>query len=48
MPSFTLLNIFNCYLVKEFNTRDVDDEMIKDIFKDAFSFTDFLKSLFKK
>ena len=39
MPSFTPLNTFNGYLVKELNIRDVNDKIIKDAFKDAFSFT---------
>jgi hypothetical protein len=45
MPLFTPLNIFNSYLVKELNIRDVDNKIIKDAFKDAFSFTNPLKSL---
>jgi len=48
MPFFTPLNIFNSYLVKEFNIRDVDDKIIKDAFKDALFFINFLKSLPKK
>ena len=35
----------NSYLVKELNTRNVNDKIIKDAFKDALSFTNSLKSL---
>jgi len=42
MPFFTPLNTFNSYLVKELNIHDVNDKIIKDAFKDAFSFTSFL------
>ena len=48
MPFFTLLNIFNSYLVKKFNIYNVDNKTIKDAFKDALSFTNFLKFLLKK
>jgi len=48
MPFFKLLNTFNSYLVKELNIYNVDDEIIKDAFKDALSFTNPLKSLPKK
>ena len=45
MPSFTPLNTSNSYLVKELNTRDINDKIIKDAFKDALSFTNPLESL---
>jgi len=48
IPSFIPLNIFNSYLVKKFNIRDVDNKIIKDAFKDALSFTNLLKSLPKE
>jgi len=38
MPSFIPLNIFNSYLVKELNMRDVDNKIIKDTLKDALFF----------
>ena len=41
MPSFIPLNTSNSYLVKELNTRNVDDKIIKD----ALSFTNSLESL---
>ena len=41
MPSFTPLNTSNSYLVKELNTRDINDKIIKD----ALSFTNPLNSL---
>ena len=44
MPLFIPLNITNSYLVKELNTYDVDDKIIKD----ALSFTNPLKSLPKE
>ena len=45
MPLFTPLNIFNSYLVKKLNMRNIDDKIIKDAFKDALFFTNPLKSL---
>jgi len=48
MPSFIPLNTSNSYLVKELNTRDVDNEIIKDAFKDALFFTNPLESLPKE
>jgi len=48
MPFFILLNTSNSYLVKELNIHDVDNEIIKDAFKDALSFTNPLKSLPKE
>ena len=45
MPLFTPLNTSNSYLVKELNMRDVNNEIIKDTFKDALSFTNPLGSL---
>ena len=38
MPLFTPLNTSDSYLVKELNMRDIDNEIIKDAFKDTFSF----------
>jgi len=48
MLSFTPLNIFNSYLVKELNIYNVNNKIIKNAFKDAFSFTDFLRPLPKE
>jgi len=48
MPFFTPLNTTNSYLVKELNIRDINNKIIKDAFKDAFSFINPLKSLPKK
>jgi len=48
MPLFIPLNTSNSYLVKELNMRDIDNEIIKDVFKDALSFTDPLRPLPKK
>jgi len=48
MPSFTPLNTSDSYLVKELNMRDINDEIIKDTFKDALSFTNPLGSLPKE
>ena len=45
MFSFIPLNMSNSYLVKELDTRDIDDEIIEDIFKDTLSFTNPLESL---
>jgi len=41
MPSFIPLNIFNSYLVKEFNIYNVDNEIIRDTFKDILFFINF-------
>jgi len=48
MPPFTPLNIFNSYLVEELNIYNIDNEIIKDTFKDALSFTNPLKLLPKE
>jgi len=48
MPPFTLLNTSNSYLIKELNMRDNNNKIIKDAFKDAFSFINFLKPLPKE
>ena len=48
MPFFIPLNTFNSYLVKEFNMRNINNEIIKDVFKDAFFFTNFLGFLPKE
>jgi len=45
MPSSIPLNTSNSYLVEKLNTRDINDEIIKDAFKDALSFTNSLESL---
>jgi len=45
MPSSIPLNTSDSYLVKKLNTRDIDDEIIKDAFKDALFFTNPLESL---
>jgi len=45
MPSFIPLNTSNSYLVKKLNTRNINDKIIKDAFKDALSFTNPLESL---
>ena len=45
MPLFIPLNTSNSYLVKELNIRDINNKIIKDAFKDAFSFTNPLESL---
>ena len=48
MPLFTPLNIFNSYLIKELNIYSVDNKIIKDVLKDALTFTNPLKSLPRK
>ena len=48
ISSFIPLNMSNSYLVKELNMRDVDDEIIKTTFKEAFSFTNPLGFLFRE
>jgi len=48
MPPFIPLNIFNSYLVKELNIYNVDNEIIKDVFKDALSFINPLRPLPKE
>ena len=45
MPSSIPLNTSNSYLVKKLNTRDINNKIIKDAFKDAFSLTNPLESL---
>jgi len=45
MLLFIPLNTSNSYLVKELNMRDVNNKIIKDAFKDGFSFTNPLESL---
>ncbi len=42
------LNASDGYLVKEFNMYNVNNKIIEDVFKDTFSFTDFLGPLFKE
>ena len=48
MPSFTPLNASDSYLVKELNIRDINNEIIKDAFKDTLLFTNPLGPLFKE
>jgi hypothetical protein len=48
IPSFTPLNTSNSYLVEELDIRDIDNKIIKNAFKDTFSFTNLLKPLPKK
>jgi hypothetical protein len=45
---FILLNMSNSYLVKELNMCNVDNEIIKNAFKEALSFTNPLGSLFRE
>ena len=48
MPFVVPLNASNSYLVKELNMCDINNKIIKDAFKDVFSFTNFLGLLPKK
>jgi hypothetical protein len=48
MLFFTPLNASDSYSVEEFNMHDIDDEIIKDAFKDTLSFINPLESLPKK
>ena len=48
MSFFTSLNISNSYLVKELDIYNINNKIIKDAFKDAFSFTNFLRPLPKE
>jgi len=48
MPPFAPLNAFNNYLIEELNMRDINNEIIKDVFKDALFFTNFLEPLLKE
>ena len=48
MPPFTPLNASDSYLVKELNIHNINNEIIKDAFKDTFLFTNFLKLLSKE
>ena len=48
MPFFVSLNVFNSYLVKKLDMYNINNEIIKDAFKDTLSFTDFLRPLPKK
>ena len=48
MPLFIPLNTSDSYLVKELDMRNINNEIIKDAFKDIFSFTNPLGSLPKK
>jgi hypothetical protein len=38
----------NSYLVKELDIHDIDNKIIKDTLKDAFSFTDFSEYLLRE
>ena len=48
MPSFVLLKASNSYLVEELNIYNINNKIIKDAFKDIFSFTNPLKPLPKE
>ena len=48
MSSFIPQNISDSYLVKELDIHDINNKIIKDTFKEAFSFTNPLKSLFRE
>ena len=48
MPSFIPLNVSNSYLVKELDIYDINNKIIKDIFKNILSFTNPLGLLSKK
>ena len=48
MPPFTLLNASDSYLVEELDMCNIDNKIIKNVFKDAFSFIDPLGFLFKE
>ena len=48
MSPFTPLNVSNSYLVEELDMHNVDNKIIKDVFKDTLSFTDSLGLLFKE
>ena len=48
MPFFVPLNASNSYLVKELNMHNINNEIIKDAFKDTFFFTNSLGPLPKE
>ena len=48
MPSFIPLNTSNSYLVEKLNIHNINNEIIKDAFKDALSFTNPLGLLPKE
>ena len=48
MPFFAPLNVSDSYLVKKLDICDINNEKIKDAFKDVFSFTNPLGLLPKK
>jgi hypothetical protein len=48
MSSFTPLNMFNSYLVKELDICDIDNKIIKNAFKEALSFINPLGFLFRE
>ena len=48
MPSFTPLNAFNSYLIKKLNIRNINNKIIKDIFKNTLLFTNPLGPLPKE
>ena len=48
MPFFIPLNASNSYLVKELNIYNINNKIIKNAFKDALSFTNFLGPLPKE
>ena len=48
MLLFIPLNTSNGYLVKELNMCDVNNKIIKDAFKDVFSFTNLSEFLLRE
>jgi len=48
MSPFIPLNASNSYLIKELNIYNIDNKIIEDAFKDAFSFTNLLRFLPKE
>ena len=48
MSFFTPLNIFNNYFIKELNMRDINNKIIKNVFKDALFFINSLGLLPKE
>ena len=48
MPFFVPLKAFNSYLVEKLNIYNINNKIIKDAFKDIFSFTNPLGLLLKE
>ena len=48
MPSLIPLNASDSYSVKELDMRNIDNKIIKNVFKDALSFTNSLGLLPKE